>query len=830
MPNDLAWLFEAGRRSQETVQVRTYFASLGDRLLDRYKANKLEAEIGPLRQQASLTGDDLARLRTQLEQLHTQVVEKDEMLTRRGNEIEELHSQLDNKDELLTKRSNEIEQLHTQLDNKDELLAKRSNEIEQLGSDRDSALERHRLQIIEKDELLTKQGTILEQLRGQLLQKDQLLTKRDSERAALAAHLAELEQKINSSRFLVKAVMKKAAQFTHDLRGKTGSKRFADDLLVLFDKDWYLSQYPDVARLAIDPLQHYLTFGGFEGRDPSAHFDSDWYLAQNSDVAAKQINPLVHYLRYGASEGRDPNPNFDTGWYLARYPDVAAAGVNPLVHYAQHGTDEGRTSRPTQPPSSNTLPRSDTVQLPSFRSWAARGLHAAVRVLNRKQSHLSKSLRQRHDQFIATLPELAPSAAEPLDVTISVVIPTYNAGPEFYWLLRKLKAQKGIGHLEIVVVDSGSNDETRVLARKAGCRVVEIEKREFSHSGSRNLGAENATGELLLFMVQDAYPIGDYWLNALATCLLKPLNERYRISAVSCAEFPRRDSEIFYDQLIDTHYKFLGCRDADRIGRMVGADNISLRTQGQLSDVACLITRDLFNKYRFQGRYAEDLTLGIRLIRDAHQIGMLSSIKVIHSHRRKVDYYVRRAFVDVIFLKEVFPDWETPAVHSVRAVLFAAGELSQAVHPVPIGGEITSGQAMDTLIRVVRGIQLPSTSSALSQRESDRAWLKDLVMKVDTIANIGGEARRSFDRHELDDMAKMQASFVDRIIHLREFVDDIYPRIDETIGEELNEAIEKHLGMSTGAMLGFFVLHVAKIDDEHARVANELRALMVEGI
>ena len=45
-------------------------------------------------------------------------------------------------------------------------------------------------------------------------------------------------------------------------------------------------------------------FGWHEGRDPSASFDTLGYLAANPDVAAAGVNPLDHYLKYGIYEGR----------------------------------------------------------------------------------------------------------------------------------------------------------------------------------------------------------------------------------------------------------------------------------------------------------------------------------------------------------------------------------------------------------------------------------------------------------------------------------------------------------------------------------------------
>jgi len=72
----------------------------------------------------------------------------------------------------------------------------------------------------------------------------------------------------------------------------------------LFDGDWYIVRYPDVAAAGIDPAVHYLESGWKEGRDPSQSFSTASYLNLNSDVAAAGINPLVHFIEFGYSEGR----------------------------------------------------------------------------------------------------------------------------------------------------------------------------------------------------------------------------------------------------------------------------------------------------------------------------------------------------------------------------------------------------------------------------------------------------------------------------------------------------------------------------------------------
>lgn len=100
----------------------------------------------------------------------------------------------------------------------------------------------------------------------------------------------------------------------------------------LFDVQYYLRRYPDVAQSGVNPLIHYLRTGAYEGRDPHPHFDSSFYLEQNPDVREARLNPLAHYLAPGIAEGRDPNPWFDTAEYLEQNPDVVTFRLNPLAH------------------------------------------------------------------------------------------------------------------------------------------------------------------------------------------------------------------------------------------------------------------------------------------------------------------------------------------------------------------------------------------------------------------------------------------------------------------------------------------------------------------
>lgn len=78
-----------------------------------------------------------------------------------------------------------------------------------------------------------------------------------------------------------------------------------------------------------------------------AEFDIPYYLVRYPDIAkAARLDVLDHYLTYGAKEGRDPSPDFSTSSYVGRYPDVVESGLNPFEHWLTIGRREGRIALP----------------------------------------------------------------------------------------------------------------------------------------------------------------------------------------------------------------------------------------------------------------------------------------------------------------------------------------------------------------------------------------------------------------------------------------------------------------------------------------------------
>jgi len=141
--------------------------------------------------------------------------------------------------------------------------------------------------------------------------------------------------------------------------------------------------------------------------------------------------------------------------------------------------------------------------------------------------------------------------------------------------------------------------------------------------------------------------------------MLKVINSDRDIAAVTCRQIPRSDADSFACFIIWNHYRSLGL-DSDKIldkgKNFEKLSYLEKRKKCQLDGVCFMIKKELFEKFGFSEKmkYAEDLELGLRLIKNGYKIAYLGSAAVIHSHNRPPLYFLKRAFVDTMTLREIF--------------------------------------------------------------------------------------------------------------------------------------------------------------------------------
>ena len=105
------------------------------------------------------------------------------------------------------------------------------------------------------------------------------------------------------------------------------------------------------------------------------------------------------------------------------------------------------------------------------------------------------------------------------DRLISVLLPVKDGAPFLRKLLPLLLGQSIAARLEIVAVDSGSQDDSIDVLITHGATVLSIPPEDFDHGLTRNLAAEHARGDVLVFLSQRSRPLDNRWLAPLITTL-----------------------------------------------------------------------------------------------------------------------------------------------------------------------------------------------------------------------------------------------------------------------------------------------------------------------
>jgi len=80
--------------------------------------------------------------------------------------------------------------------------------------------------------------------------------------------------------------------------------------------------------------------------------------------------------------------------------------------------------------------------------------------------------------------------------------------------LLDLLARQTLAH-DLVVVDSGSRDGTKEIARSRGARVLDVDADRFSFGGALNRGTADVEGEVVVSLSAHAFPRDEGWLQRL---------------------------------------------------------------------------------------------------------------------------------------------------------------------------------------------------------------------------------------------------------------------------------------------------------------------------
>ena len=228
-------------------------------------------------------------------------------------------------------------------------------------------------------------------------------------------------------------------------------------------------------------------------------------------------------------------------------------------------------------------------------------------------------------------------------MSLSVIIPTLQAGQQLQRLLSSLAGQSTPPE-EIIVVDSSSTDETVEIARGNGCKVHLLNRDEFRHGRTRNLGAGFAQGSCLVFITQDALPVDAIFLEEL----VRPLLEGQASAATA--------RQIAYPEAnpIEQFSRAFNYPEKSHVRTLHDLPRLGIKTYF-FSNTASAFDRNIFESsggFSEEVIVDEDLELCARLLHNGFAVAYQAEAKVYHSHDYSPAQLFRRYFDIGVFFSQ----------------------------------------------------------------------------------------------------------------------------------------------------------------------------------
>jgi glycosyltransferase involved in cell wall biosynthesis len=200
-------------------------------------------------------------------------------------------------------------------------------------------------------------------------------------------------------------------------------------------------------------------------------------------------------------------------------------------------------------------------------------------------------------------------------MSVSIVIRTYNEARHLPQLLDGIASQRVDGMpVETIVVDSGSDDGTLEIASDRNCRLVRIQKSEFTFGRSLNMGCAVARGDYLVFVSGHCIPASDRWIQQLVSPL---------VSGAAAYSYGRQlgneTSHFSERQLFRKYYP-----DAD------GTPTSDFFCNNANSALLRSVWRDHLFDEGLTG--LEDMELASRLVKQGKKIAYVAAAPVLHLH------------------------------------------------------------------------------------------------------------------------------------------------------------------------------------------------------
>lgn len=221
----------------------------------------------------------------------------------------------------------------------------------------------------------------------------------------------------------------------------------------------------------------------------------------------------------------------------------------------------------------------------------------------------------------------------------SIVIRAYNEDKYIAKLLEGIQAQKARFPYETILVDSGSTDRTRDIARNYPVQIVQISPEDFSFGFSLNRGIQHASGQYCVFISAHCYPETENWL----TNLLEPLEKN-------------DDLALVYGKQRGNHLTRFSEHQIFR--KWFPDQTIESQENPFCNNANLAIRRKLWQEQKYDESLTglEDLDWAKKILNKGYKIYYAADAGIIHVHEETADEIFHRYEREAIAFKEIFPD------------------------------------------------------------------------------------------------------------------------------------------------------------------------------
>jgi glycosyltransferase involved in cell wall biosynthesis len=243
--------------------------------------------------------------------------------------------------------------------------------------------------------------------------------------------------------------------------------------------------------------------------------------------------------------------------------------------------------------------------------------------------------------------------------SVSIIIRSYNEEEHITRLLKGIFEQS-VKNIEVIIVDSGSTDQTLKIAETFPVIVHEIKPSEFSFGRALNLGCQAAIGEFFVMASAHIYPVYKDWLKKLLILFDDP-----KVGAVygkqrGCDTTKYSEHQIFSKWFPDE-------------------GNFS-QEHPFFNNANAAIRSKLWKRIPYDETLTglEDIDWANRVLRLAYKVAYSEEAEVIHVHNETITQVFNRYRREAIALKRIFPQEKFSFSDFLR--LFVINSISDIYH------------------------------------------------------------------------------------------------------------------------------------------------------